>query len=97
VQARDLRHKASAETFATRLRTETSQRVDAIFDPAGGLYKIPQRFRRSAPRSRPQSTIAGGYGKDMMVAPSDRSAVREAASDRRRRGDRSTIAANRSS
>ncbi len=32
VQAGAISDKASAETFATRLRTDTGQRVDAIFD-----------------------------------------------------------------
>src|SRR6266487_1670428 len=40
VQAGAISDKTSAETFATRLRTDTGQRVDAIFDPAAGLYRI---------------------------------------------------------
>jgi stage II sporulation protein D len=69
VQAGAISDKASAETFATRLRTDTGQRVDAIFDPAAGLYRILAGDFAETQSAQPlrNQLIAGGYGKDMMV------------------------------
>src|SRR5438128_7438808 len=40
VQASALSDKPSAEAFTAKMRSETGQRVDAIFDPAAGVYRI---------------------------------------------------------
>src|SRR2546425_9541318 len=38
VQASALSDQPSAEAFTQKMRSETGQRVDAIFDPAAGVY-----------------------------------------------------------
>jgi len=40
VQASALSDKPSADAYADRLRTQTGQRVDVIFEPAAGLYRV---------------------------------------------------------
>ena len=40
VQASALSDKPSADAFADKLRTTPGQRVDVIFDPASGLYRV---------------------------------------------------------
>jgi stage II sporulation protein D len=69
VQAGAISDKPSAETFANRLRTDTGQRVDAIFDPAGGLYRILVGDFADTQSAQPlrNQLIAGGYGKEMVV------------------------------
>ncbi|HEY8181740.1 MAG TPA: SpoIID/LytB domain-containing protein [Thermoanaerobaculia bacterium] len=69
VQAGAISDKSSADTFATRLRTDTGQRVDAIFDPAAGLYRILAGDFPDTQSAQPlrNQLITGGYGKDMMV------------------------------
>ena len=69
VQASALSDKPSADAFVEKIRTETGQRVDAIFDPAAGLYRIlagdfPDT--RSAQPLRDQ-LVGRGYGKEMLV------------------------------
>jgi stage II sporulation protein D len=69
VQASAISDKPSAEAFTEKLRTETGQRVDAIFDPAGGVYRILAGDfidTRAAQPLRDQ-LIARGYGKDMLI------------------------------
>ncbi|MDQ6800664.1 MAG: SpoIID/LytB domain-containing protein, partial [Acidobacteriota bacterium] len=94
VQAGAISDKSSAETFATRLRTDTGQRVDAIFDPAAGLYRILAGDFPDTQSAQPlrNQLITGGYGKDMMVVrrPTDQPFERrhQIVDDE---GDRSTL------
>jgi len=69
VQAGAISDKPSADTFVERLRTDTKQRVDAIFDPAAGLYRILVGDFDDTQSAQPlrNQLIAGGYGKDMVV------------------------------
>ena len=69
VQAAAISDKTSVDALVTRLRTDTSQRVDAIFDPAGGLYRILAGDFPDQQSAQPLRTqlVSGGYGKDMMV------------------------------
>ena len=69
VQASAISDKPSADAFVEKVRTETGQRVDAIFDPAAGLWRIlvgdfPDT--RSAGPLREQ-LVAKGYGRDMLI------------------------------
>ena len=68
VQAGAISDKSSADTFANRLR-ETGQRVDAIFDPAAGLYRILAGDFPDSQSAQPlrNQLVSGGYGKDMLV------------------------------
>ena len=81
VQAGAISDKVSADTFADRLRTETGLRVDAIFDPAAGLYRILAGDFPDAQSAQPlrDRLISGGYGKDMLVVrrPTDRPFARQ--------------------
>jgi peptidoglycan hydrolase-like amidase len=69
VQAGAISDQPSAQTFAERLRTDTKQRVDAIFDPAAGLYRILVGDFADTPSAQPlrDRLVSGGYGKDMLV------------------------------
>src|SRR5262249_47588546 len=40
VQASALSDKSSADAFADKLRTQTGQRADVIFEPGAGLYRV---------------------------------------------------------
>ena len=75
VQAGAISDRPSAEAFVEKLRTASGVRVDSVFDPAGGLYRIlagdfPDS--RSAQPLRDQ-LISQGYGSSMMIVrrPSD--------------------------
>lgn len=75
VQVSAISDLASARTLAEKIRTEANLRVDTVFDPAGGAYKIlAGDFAKSedATPARAQLTDRG-YGKDMLVVrrPSD--------------------------
>src|SRR5437867_754040 len=69
VQAGAISDKPSAEAFANKLRTDTGQPVDAIFDPAAGLYRILVGDFANTQSAQPLRTqlVSGGYGKDMLV------------------------------
>src|SRR5216684_3173355 len=69
VQASAISDKPSAEAFANKLQVDTGQRVDAIFDPAAGLYRILVGDFADTQSAQPLRTqlINGGYGKDMLV------------------------------
>src|SRR5712692_3004582 len=69
VQAGAISDKPSAEAFANKLQVDTGQRVDAIFDPAAGLYRILAGDFADTQSAQPlrNQLIAGGYGKDMLV------------------------------
>lgn len=75
VQMAAVSDQSSAEALAQRVRSETGLRVDVVFDPAGGAYRIfAGDFATSdeATPTRAQLTDRG-YGKDMLVVrrPSD--------------------------
>lgn len=69
VQASAISDKPSADTFATKIRTETGQRVDAVFDPAAGVYRILVGDFPDTGSAQPlrEQLVAAGYGKDMLV------------------------------
>jgi stage II sporulation protein D len=75
VQAGAISDKPSVEAFADRIRTETGLRVDTVFDPSGGLYRIlVGDFADSATGSPVRDDLVQrGYGKDMLIVrrPSD--------------------------
>lgn len=75
VQVSAISDLSSARSLAEKIRTETALRVDTVFDPAGGTYKIlAGDFARSedATPTRAQLTERG-YAKEMLVVrrPSD--------------------------
>ena len=75
VQVSSVSDERSAMALAEKIRTEQNLRVDTVFDPAGGAYRIlAGDFARSedATPTRAQLTERG-YGKDMLVVrrPSD--------------------------
>ncbi len=70
--------KPTADAFAAKLRTETGQRVDEIFDPSaanGGVYRVfSGEFPDEAGAIASRDQLAQrGYPKDMLVVhrPSD--------------------------
>ncbi|MEO8035477.1 MAG: SpoIID/LytB domain-containing protein, partial [Acidobacteriota bacterium] len=70
-----LSDKTSVDTFADRIRTESGKRVDTVFDPAGGQYRIlvgdfPDTLSGNPVRD---DLVQRGYGKNMLVVrrPSD--------------------------
>ncbi len=69
VQASAISDKPSADALTDKLRTQTGQRVDAIFDPAAGLYRILVGDFADTHSAQPlrDRLIAAGYGKDMLV------------------------------
>ena len=70
--------KPTADAFAAKLRSETGQRVDEVFDPSaanGGVYRIfagefPETAAAAALR---EDLVKRGYANDMLVVhrPSD--------------------------
>ena len=75
VQAGAISDLPSATTFVEKIRTGTGQRVDSVFDPANGLYRILVGEFADSQSASPlrDQLVAGGYGKDMLVVrrPSD--------------------------
>jgi stage II sporulation protein D len=69
VQASAISDKPSAEAFMEKVRAETGQRVDAIFDPAGGVYRILAGDFIDMRTAQPlkDQLVARGYGKDMLI------------------------------
>jgi len=69
VQAGAISDKPSAEALADKLRTNTGQRVDAIFDPAAGLYRILVGDFPSTQSAQPlrDQLVAAGYGQSMLI------------------------------
>jgi stage II sporulation protein D len=69
VQVSSISDFASVTSFVERLRTETGQRVDAIFDPASGFYRILVGDLADAKSAEPlrDDLTQRGYGKDMMI------------------------------
>lgn len=77
VQVASLSDATSAGALEEKLRAETGQRADRVFDPAGGAYRIiagdfPDEAAAIPLRDR---LILGGYGRDMIIVrrPSDQS------------------------
>lgn len=75
VQVSAISDLGSANTLAQKIRTENNLRVDTVFDPASGTYKVlAGDFAASeeATPTRAQLTERG-YGRDMLVVrrPSD--------------------------
>jgi stage II sporulation protein D len=75
VQVSAVSDEASANTLAERIRTETGQRVDVIFDPATGLRRVLVGDLATSEEGTPLRArlVDQGYGKDMLVVrrPSD--------------------------
>jgi stage II sporulation protein D len=69
VQAGAISDSRSATAFADKIHSETQQRVDAVFDPAGGLYKIIVGDFTATAAAQPlrEQLVAKGYGKDMLI------------------------------
>lgn len=77
VQVASLSDSTSAGALEEKLRAETGQRADRVFDPAGGAYRIiagdfPDEAAAIPLRDR---LILAGYGRDMIIVrrPSDQS------------------------
>ncbi|MCU1349278.1 MAG: Amidase enhancer [Acidobacteria bacterium] len=78
VQVASISDQTSVETFAAKIRTETGQRVDALFDPSaanGGMYRILAGDFPDSKSAEPlrDDFIQRGYGKEMLIVrrPSD--------------------------
>ncbi len=75
VQMSAISDQTSAEALAQKLRTETGLRVDTIFDPASGTYKVLAGDFASSDAATPvrSQLTDGGYGRDLLVVrrPSD--------------------------
>lgn len=78
VQAAAISDKPSAMAFADRVRSETGQRVDAIFDPSasnGGIYRILVGDFADQDAAKPlrDQLIQRGYAREMQIVrrPSD--------------------------
>jgi stage II sporulation protein D len=75
VQVSALSDETSANAFADRIRTETGQRVDVVFDPAAGLRRVVAGDFPTSAAAQPfrDQLIAKNYGKDLMIVrrPSD--------------------------
>lgn len=75
VQASTISDIASANAFAEKIRKDIGQRVDAVFDPAGGAYRVlvgdfADTVAAGPLRDQLQSS---GYGQGMLIVrrPSD--------------------------
>jgi len=75
VQASAISDLTSAQELAAKLRNETGGRVDSVFDPASGTYKILAGDFESSETATPlrSQLTERGYGKDLMIVrrPSD--------------------------
>lgn len=95
IQASVISDSRSATAFAEKVRTETSLRVDSLFDPASGAYRILVGDFATSDEATPvrAQLTDRGYGKDMLVVrrPSDQpfQKTHRIADDE---GDRYTIA-----
>jgi len=75
VQASALSDKPSADVFAERLRTQTGQRVDVIFEPAAGLYRI---LVGDFPSSQAATSLKDQLGTNTLIVrrPTDQQFAR---------------------
>ncbi len=75
VQVSAISDPTSANALAAKLRGETGLRVDTVFDPASGTYKVlAGDFETSDAATPARSQITDrGYGKDLLIVrrPSD--------------------------
>lgn len=75
IQVSSVSDVTSANALAEKIRTETSLRVDTVFDPAGGAYRVLAGDFATTEEATPvrAQLTERGYGKDMMVVrrPSD--------------------------
>jgi stage II sporulation protein D len=78
VQVISYSDKPTADAFAAKLRTDTGQRVDEIFDPSaanGGVYRIfaGEFAEEAGATALREQLVQRGYPKDMLIAhrPSD--------------------------
>lgn len=75
VQVSSISDLGSARTLAEKIRTETGLRVDTVFDPAGGAYRVlAGDFARSEDATPTRSQLVErGYAREMLVVrrPSD--------------------------
>ena len=69
VQVLTISDNRSAEAFALKITTETSQRADLVFDAAGGTNKVIAGDFATAAEAEPLRSrlTQGGYGKDMLI------------------------------
>ncbi len=94
VQMSAISDQTSAEQLAQKLRTETGLRVDTVFDPASGTYKVlAGDFATSEEATPARANLTDrGYGRDLLVVrrPSDQKFEKriEIADDE---GDRHTL------
>lgn len=75
IQVSSVSDVTSANALAEKIRTETNLRVDTVFDPAGGAYRVLAGDFATTEEATPvrAQLTERGYGKDMMVVrrPSD--------------------------
>jgi stage II sporulation protein D len=75
VQVSAISDLSSARTLAEKIRTETGLRVDTVFDPASGAYKVlAGDFAKSEDATPTRANLVErGYAKEMLVVrrPSD--------------------------
>ncbi len=75
VQVSSVSDSASATALQEKIRGETGQRADAVFDPAGGAYRILAGDFPTAEAAAPlrNDLITRGYAREMTVVrrPSD--------------------------
>lgn len=69
VQAGAISDLPSATAFVEKIRTETGERVDSVFDPASGLYRILVGDFTESLAANPlrDRLVTAGYGKDMLI------------------------------
>lgn len=75
VQVSAISDLSSARSLATKVGSETGLRVDTVFDPASGTYKVLAGDFESSEAATPtrSNLTERGYGRDLMVVrrPSD--------------------------
>jgi len=75
VQVSAISDETSAKAYAAKLSGETGLRVDTVFDPASGTYKVLAGDFETSDAATPVRTqlTSRGYGKDLFVVrrPSD--------------------------
>ena len=75
IQVSSVSDVTSAQALAEKMRTETGLRVDTVFDPAGGAYRVLAGDFATSDEATPMRSqlTEKGYGKDMLVVrrPSD--------------------------
>jgi stage II sporulation protein D len=72
VQVASISDFSSVESFAAKIRTETGQRVDTLFDPSaanGGMYRILAGDFPDTKSAEPlrDDFVQRGYGKEMLI------------------------------